>query len=246
MKKNYVFVLLLGLSAASLQAITIGVFKSFLASFIVYSLLLCIGSFIVYCKKQYSRISSIIITESLGLNITNNRLWLVGILSGFIIVIIMILGFIVFYRYFSNAKVVIDAAASMGIQKNFSLIIAIVGLVINAAAEEVFWRGTLHNLLGLNPENQNKEQSKEKKLLSRTVLIRILVISFLFGLNHVGIMAGIAPSVSAGLLSLLGITLSGILWGVMREITYSIIPSLISHILVTLGYSGLLVYYFML
>ncbi|HON89454.1 MAG TPA: CPBP family intramembrane metalloprotease, partial [Spirochaetales bacterium] len=173
-------------------------------------------------------------------------LLLIGFVSGFIIVILMIIGFAVFYKYFSNAKIVVDAVASMGIQKNFTLIVAIVGLVFNAFAEEVFWRGTLHLILGLESENKNKQQLSREKLLSKYVLYRILIIAILFGLNHVGIMAGIAPSVSAGLLSLLGITLSGILWGVMRETTRSILPSLISHILVTLGYSGLLVYYFML
>ena len=164
MKKNFIVVLLLALLAALLQTVTIGVLKSLLASFILYSLLLCTGSFIVYCKKHYNKISKKDIKESLGINIINNRLQLVGFLSGFTIVIIMILGFVVFYKHFSNVNKVIDAAVSMGIQNNYLLVIAIAGLVFNATAEEIFWRGTLHNLLGLRPENQTKKQSKEKNI----------------------------------------------------------------------------------
>jgi hypothetical protein len=239
-RNRYIAVVLLILAPLA-QTLAIGIWKSFPASFALYTILVCLGSTIligaVLWKKQ-SKASPFLM---LGLIPVKKSLLVLGLLLGITIDAIMILGFWVFFDAFSDAGAVVAVAQRLGIRGGAYLWIAIAGLVVNSIAEELFWRGSPHALLGLIPD---VGQQKLFSPLQSGAIGRTMLVSVFFGINHIGIMATLAPSIPAALLSLLGIFLSGLLWGFLRESTKSLIPSLVSHVLVTLGYSGLLVFYF--
>lgn len=245
MRNRIIIVVVLSVSAALIQTITIGVIGSFIASFVLYTIALCTGSLFAIATFSPLVQEDVFITKVkniAGLTGISNKQIIMGFISGIVIDVLMVAGLVIFYDYFNNAQVVIDAVAKMGVKNSITLIITIIGLVINAIAEELFWRGTLHSCLLAYQQKHNKNNACA--VVTSREYFRVIMVSFLFGINHIGIMAGIAPSFPAGLLSLLGITLTGVLWSIMREKTRSIIPSIISHVLVTLGYSGLLVFYF--
>ena len=239
-KKRVTAIVLLAI-APIVQTLAIAILNSLLVSFLAYTLMVCVGTTVLVAILLWGKPDTSSRAAMLGVSTVKKDQLVLGLLIGFAIDAIMVLGFWLFYKVFSDAEAVRAVAGRLGIRGGIYLWIAVSGLVVNAVAEEFFWRGCPHALLGLVPDGNGKKLFGP---LQHGALARVLIVSLFFGMNHVGIMLTIAPSLPAALLSLLGIFLSGAFWSLLRESTKSLIPSLVSHVLVTLGYSGLLVFYF--
>jgi len=95
-------------------------------------------------------------------------------------------------------------------------------LAFNGAVEELFWRGFIHERLAA--------------LRSRPLALGLPAL--LFAAQHVFVVSALVASPLLVGLFLAGILGAGLVWGMLRELRGSVIPCVISHVLVTAGYMG--------
>jgi membrane protease YdiL (CAAX protease family) len=107
--------------------------------------------------------------------------------------------------------------------RNLALVYVVM-LAFNGAVEELFWRGFLHERLGAIPNR----------------LFALGLPTLFFGAQHLFVVSSLVADPALVALLLLGILGAGAVWALLRERTRSVLPCILSHVLVTAGYMGAL------
>jgi membrane protease YdiL (CAAX protease family) len=164
---------------------------------------------------------------ALGFGKPRGRELALGLGSGAAMVAIMLVALVLLRdRVFGSGEVE-AALSSWGVPREYLALLCAVMLALNGAAEEFFWRGYLHERLAF---------------LSKRYLA-VGLSTFFFGAQHLFVISSIVRDPAVVSLFLFGITGAGAIWGYMRERSGSLVPCVLSHMMVTAGYLGIFLYY---
>lgn len=221
--KRYAAAIAAMLFAAFMQWLSLALFDSLALSFLLYTLIACLGlpaADLLFARKTPpGRLLSV-----LGLGRSNPRQALYALLLGLGMDGIMFGAFFLLGPLFLREGRAIEVVKSWGIGPGPVAWIYFFALTLNGAVEEIFWRGYLHRLLADSPR-------------------RVLAVSlpaFVFGAQHIFVISRLVPNPPSVALFMFAIIASGFLWGIVYEKARSLIPCVVCHAVVAMGYLGIL------
>lgn len=220
-----VFALPLIAMAASAAALFLGfmALRSAVAGFVLYYLACCLvlpaADFLALRKISPRRIPGL-----LGLRRPTRADLAAGFAAGAAMAAPMLVVLALFKGAVFGDGRVHSVLISWGASDRNMATIYIVMLAFNGAVEELFWRGYLHERL--------------KALPNRFLALGLP--TFFFGAQHVFVVSSLVANRAVVGLFLVGILGAGAIWSYMRERIGSVIPCVVSHMIVTAGYMGAL------
>ena len=150
-----------------------------------------------------------------------------GVISGLVMVAVMIAALALLKDSVFGSDAIVSTLRTWGLRREYLVLVCALLMAFNGAIEEFFWRGYLHERLASLPNR----------------FLAIGLTSAFFGAQHLFVVSSIVRDPAIVALFLTGILGAGAVWGVMRERTKSLVPSVISHMAVTAGYLGVFLYY---
>jgi membrane protease YdiL (CAAX protease family) len=222
----YVFAGLSMLLAVAAQWFSLFVLKSLAASFLLYSLVSCVGLplAVAFYRRKAGGGG---ILEGLGLKPFGRREAFMGLGIGAVFGALIWLAFLVAGKSLLQGSQADRVVRLWGVPRGPLALFYVAGLVLNGAIEEIFWRGHLRALLS---------GSKPRWLA-------IGVPALVFGGQHIFVMSALVESPAALALMMAGIIAAGIAWGILYDRFKRLSIVLISHALVAVSYIGILYFY---
>lgn len=196
------------------------VLNSVIIAFLMYYCLVCVGLPLAAALAGGTGIASL--PASLGMKRPSRPDILWGLGSGLAICAFMLAAFGLMGDFLMGGNRILETLEAWGFSRRYIVLVYLVMIVFNGAVEEIFWRGFVHGLLA--------------GLVKRPLALAIA--SLPFGLFHIFVISSIFATPLAAALVICGITVGGFFWAFLREWRGNLWPSLISHVLVTLGYLG--------
>ncbi len=220
MKKVAIPIVFMAASALSLFVAFI-LLRSASMGFVLYYLVCCLGLpalELLAVRKVPPRG----ILELLGLDGPGRRGIAIGLGSGLGMAAIMLSALAAFSRQVFGDGRILSVLRGWGVSGNNMAFVYLVMLAFNGAVEEIFWRGFLYDRL--------------RSLPNRIFALGLPV--FFFGAQHYFVVSRLVSDPALLGLILFGILGAGAIWSLIRELTRSVVPCVISHAIVTAGYMG--------
>jgi membrane protease YdiL (CAAX protease family) len=211
-------------SAASLFA-GFTLLRSALAGFVLYYLASCLALPAIDLLLL-RRIEPRRVPELLGIKRPGPRELALGLGSG-LAMAALTLAFLIFFKssIFGDGRIA-AVLAGWGASGENAVLVYIVMLAFNGALEELFWRGYLYDRLRSTPNRA----------------LALGLPALFFGAQHVFVVSALIADPALLALVLFGILGAGIVWSLLRERVGGVLPCAISHMLVTAGYMGALLF----
>lgn len=221
--KRYAAALAAMLFAASMQWLSLAIFDNLAISFFLYTVLACLC---VPALDLVFRLKARPADLPRAISLAPARLKpvLFAFLLGLAMDAIMVAAFLLLGSLFLREGRALDVVGSWGIKPGPSSALYFLALALNGGVEELFWRGYIHRLLEDSPK-------------------RVLAVSLpalVFGGQHFFVISRLVPNPPSVALFIFAITASGLLWGVIREKAKSLLPCVVCHMVVAVGYLGIL------
>jgi len=218
MKRLLLPLLLMAASAASLW-LGFWVLRSALAGFCLYYLLCCLvlptAALLAAGKATPRALPSL-----LGLLPLRGADLGLGLGIGLAMSAPMVLVLALFRQELFGDGRIREVLARWGASGDRALLVYVAMLAFNGIVEELFWRGFIHDRL--------------RALPNRWVALGLPAL--FFAAQHLFVVSSLVASPGLIALFLAGILGAGVVWSLLRELRGSVIPSLVSHVLVTAGY----------
>ncbi len=196
------------------------VFQDVLVAFIVYHVGMCLLVPLLYEKLGQGDTWSEIAQEFGLVNLTDRRAWLAGLGVG----ALMFLGMLVPYWVVGQALItpedVQTALAAWQIGPEDTAFLFVYMLVFNSGAEELFWRGYIH-------ERLSGWSNRWGALVLATAAFASYHWFTVWALTGQALVATVALG---------GVFTGGLIWAVLRERYGTVLPALLAHGGATLGY----------
>ena len=120
-----------------------------------------------------------------------------------------------------------ESLSHWGVEKPQMAVLLVIMALLNAPAEELFWRGYL-------PGRMGGGHSKD----SRNLGLAIVLPATLYASYHLVTLGSLVSSTLGATLMFLGVWFAGMFWGWLRQRTGSVWPPLMSHWGAVLAYLG--------
>lgn len=209
------------LASASSLFVGFTVLRSAVAGFALYYLVCCVGiplfDFLFLRRAAGRDIPALV-----GLGTMRRSHLLLGLGAGGAMVAIMLAALAILRGPVFGDGTIMAALARWGVDRDRLPAVFAVMLAFNGAVEEFFWRGYLHGSLSAMADRR---------------LAGALPTLF-FGCQHVFVVSAIVRDPAVVALFIAGITGAGAAWAFMRERSRSLLPCVVSHMMVTAGYMG--------
>jgi uncharacterized protein len=213
--------LLLMLASAASLFLGFWVLRSALAGFLLYYLLCCLllpALDVLVLRRVPLRL----LPASLGLRRLSRRELGLGLGSGLLMSAAMLAALALFRGLVFGDGRIRETLAGWGVSGRNLVLVYLVMLAFNGVVEELFWRGFLHGRLAALPSR----------------LLALGLPALLFASQHLFVLSRLVADPALVALFLAGIFGAGLVWGLLRERSGSVVPCALSHALVTASYMG--------
>jgi len=212
-------------------AMSLAGFSLFFGVFVLKSLMAVFFSYYLLCSLGLPLLD---LRLGAGLGLREIPRWLalspvrawdlaLGALSGTGMAAIMIASFVALKSVFLADNRILASIEAWGVSRDDIAMVFVVMLAFNGALEELFWRGYIHR--------------KFEDMGNRAAAVGIPALFFCSW--HIFVISSLVANPLAIALFMAGIGGAGIVWGIMRERSGSVVPCVVSHMIVTAGYLGI-------
>lgn len=196
------------------------VFQDVLVAFAVYHVGVCLLAPLVY-EKGIQEATWAEVARSFGLTrLTDRRAWLAGTGVG----VLMFFGMLVPYLVVGRASItpgdVQAVLASWQVGPGDTALLFVYMLVVNSGAEELFWRGYIHDRLAGWSNRWGA----------------LVLASGAFASYHWFTVWALTDQALVASVAVVGVFVGGLIWAWLRERYGTVLPALLAHGGATLGY----------
>jgi len=194
-----------------------------MVAFVVYHVVICLG--VPAAATAAGNLSPRKYADLLGLRNPSGEGWAAGLVTGLCMFALQLGGFLAIGGRLLEPATLAAKLTVWGIPLDTEIALFAYMLVFNSVAEELFWRGYLH----------------EHALHLAAPRIGLPLVTVAFASYHVYTIASLVGNLGLALVGGVGVLVAAAVWAYLRQRYDSVAPAAVSHVLATAGYMTILV-----